>query len=255
MPCPASNRCPPARARRLGVPKIVVEADRGAEKVFEKIAFCLRAHLEQRENLLERFQCVRPKQPAAEEGEEQPKPKRILFYEQSYVYRRSRLQARSPLTLLDIPHSIEFPLLYRNRIYYLGSEEELARVKSEPLKYLRIKDSFPPDFNPRPVVFIIGNAQTGKSALAKLVEKQMGLVRIKISHILADFLTDHICPLTQAASRTLQAGDVLADEVLVDLIIKRTQLADCLNQGWILDGFPKTKQQALLFTQRGLVPT
>eukprot|EP00825_Cyclidium_porcatum_P011085 TRINITY_DN1566_c0_g1_i6.p1 TRINITY_DN1566_c0_g1~~TRINITY_DN1566_c0_g1_i6.p1 ORF type:complete len:1401 (+),score=376.97 TRINITY_DN1566_c0_g1_i6:144-4346(+) len=240
---------------QLGVPKIVIEADRPSDKVFEKILFSLRGNLEMRENLLEKYQCVKPKQPLPEEGEEKPKPKRILYYEQSYVYRKSRLQTRNPLTLLDIPHSKDFPLLYRNRIFYLNSEEELLKVKSEPLKYLQIKESFPPDFNPRPQVFIIGNSQTGKSALAKLLEKQMNLVRIKISHILSEFLTDHICPLTQQAKLILQSGEVLSDDILVDLILKRTQLSDCLNQGWILDGFPKTKQQAQLFTARGIIPT
>ena len=64
------------------------------------------------------------------------KPERLLFYEKSYNYKKSRYHNRNPLSLLDTPFNRQFPVIYRNRIYYLESEKEVEMVKTEPLKYL-----------------------------------------------------------------------------------------------------------------------
>lgn len=42
---------------------------------------------------------------------------------------------------------------------------------------------------------------------------------------------------------------------MVDLIIRRATMADALQRGWVLDGYPQTFQQANLLTQRRIVPT
>jgi adenylate kinase family enzyme len=47
----------------------------------------------------------------------------------------------------------------------------------------------------------------------------------------------------------------LNDETLVALLQKRVQAPDCYSQGFILEDFPRTKSQAVLMSQKGLVPT
>lgn len=53
----------------------------------------------------------------------------------------------------------------------------------------------------------------------------------------------------------MRGGRALPNELVVDLIAKRVQMADALQNGWVLDGYPQTRDQAILLTQKGLVPT
>lgn len=47
----------------------------------------------------------------------------------------------------------------------------------------------------------------------------------------------------------------MEDDMLVSLIIKRVQLKDCQTNGWVLEDFPKTRNQAMFLAKRGIVPT
>lgn len=50
-------------------------------------------------------------------------------------------------------------------------------------------------------------------------------------------------------------GRQLEDDMLVSLVIKRVQMADCTSRGWVLEDFPKTRNQAMFLAKRGVVPT
>jgi len=113
----------------------------------------------------------------------------------------------------------------------------------------------PNDVSFVPKVFLVGKSKTGKSILAKDLEARLGLVRLKLSTILEIFVKEHRCLLTDQALQLLESGESLPDELLIDLVLLRTSMADCLARGWVLDGFPKDKTQAQLFTSRGLVPS
>jgi len=85
---------------------------------------------------------------------------------------------------------------------------------------------------------VIGKSHTGKSGVTKLLSEKLNLVRIKISSILEDFLGDHPYTVSDIAIDHLRNGGTVPDDVLVSLIIKRIQLADCIDNGWVLEGFP-----------------
>lgn len=52
----------------------------------------------------------------------------------------------------------------------------------------------------------------------------------------------------------LRHGKTLLDDHVINLIAKRLQLADCQQNGWILDGLPQNKNQVELLSRRGIVP-
>ena len=117
----------------------------------------------------------------------QPKPFRLDFYEKSYTFKKSRYGNKNALSLLDIPFIREHPLLYRDRIYYFETAEEVEKVAKEPLKYL-VEKCYPKDISVKAIVFVIGSPKTGKSTLAKLIESKLGLVRIKLSTIIEEYV-------------------------------------------------------------------
>ena len=44
------------------------------------------------------------------------------------------------------------------------------------------------------------------------------------------------------------------DASLIDLIARRVNMKDCIQNGWVLDGFPQTRQQSVLMVKKGLNP-
>lgn len=42
---------------------------------------------------------------------------------------------------------------------------------------------------------------------------------------------------------------------MINLLAKRVQYRDCLANGWILEDFPKTRQQAITMARKGLLPS
>src|SRR3546814_17153388 len=49
--------------------------------------------------------------------------------------------------------------------------------------------------------------------------------------------------LGQQAKRVMEAGELMPDEIIIDMIAERIDQPDCRN-GFVLDGFPRTTRQA-----------
>jgi adenylate kinase len=50
-------------------------------------------------------------------------------------------------------------------------------------------------------------------------------------------------------------GKSIDDDVTINLLLKRIAYKDCVLNGWILEDFPKTRNQAVMMTRKGIVPT
>ena len=58
----------------------------------------------------------------------------------------------------------------------------------------------------------------------------------------------------KVASKIRGAGRDLDDLLLVQLIQKRVEMADCASRGWVLEGFPQTRAQAIIMAKKSLLP-
>ncbi|XP_075415199.1 adenylate kinase 8 isoform X2 [Tenrec ecaudatus] len=61
-------------------------------------------------------------------------------------------------------------------------------------------------------------------------------------------------PLTDEARRHYQKSKKVPSRLLVRLIQDRLNDEDCIKRGWILDGIPETREQALLIQTLGITP-
>lgn len=52
-----------------------------------------------------------------------------------------------------------------------------------------------------------------------------------------------------------EQGRDLDDLLLVQLIQKRVEMSDCASKGWVLEGFPHTRAQAILMAKKSLLPS
>ncbi|OQR91136.1 folate-Biopterin Transporter (FBT) family [Thraustotheca clavata] len=107
-------------------------------------------------------------------------------------------------------------------------------------RWLKKKNYFPTRSLPQLV--ICGPPAGGKGALCELLVKQYNVVHLYTGDILrAGLHTD----VGMQAKVFIDAGELVPDQLIIELILNRLRQDDCIARGWLLDGFPRTKEQTL----------
>ena len=91
-------------------------------------------------------------------------------------------------------------------------------------------------------LILFGPPGAGKGTQAKFLIKKFKIPQISTGDILRDEVkikTD----LGRKAKTIMERGELVPDEIIMSIIEKRLAKSDC-NNGFILDGFPRTLKQA-----------
>ena len=91
-------------------------------------------------------------------------------------------------------------------------------------------------------LIFLGAPGAGKGTQAREVSKQFSIPQISTGDILRDAVKKQT-PLGVAAKTKMEAGQLVPDEVVCGIVEERIGEPDC-QQGFILDGFPRTLGQA-----------
>lgn len=91
---------------------------------------------------------------------------------------------------------------------------------------------------------MIGPPGAGKGTQARLLSEKYGYPQISTGDILRE-MAQADTELGKEIKKTLAAGKLVSDEILAQVILTRTSQSDCKN-GYILDGYPRTINQANL---------
>ena len=100
-------------------------------------------------------------------------------------------------------------------------------------------------------LIIIGPAASGKTTLADKVAEKCGCPRIGTGELLHHAITSG-SELGARAKEALDGGGVVPEEMLVELLVARVQATDCVQRGWVLDGFPRTPAEAEMVLAAGV---
>ena len=85
----------------------------------------------------------------------------------------------------------------------------------------------------------------GKGTLSEMLVEKYGYVHISTGDLLRDASKEDT-PLGKKISDMLQSGALVTNEIVFDLLEKRLMKDDTKN-GYILDGFPRTLEQAEMY--------
>jgi len=91
-------------------------------------------------------------------------------------------------------------------------------------------------------LILLGAPGAGKGTQAKKIVAEFGIPQISTGDILRKAVADGT-PLGTEAKKYMEAGKLVPDEVVIGLMKDRLQENDC-KDGFILDGFPRTVEQA-----------
>ncbi|MBR2701261.1 MAG: adenylate kinase [Erysipelotrichaceae bacterium] len=94
-------------------------------------------------------------------------------------------------------------------------------------------------------ILIMGPAGAGKGTMSELIEKHYDVTHISTGDMFREEVKNNT-KLGQKANEYMQAGLLVPDELVIDMVVDRVSRKDCDN-GYLLDGFPRSLIQANVF--------
>lgn len=90
---------------------------------------------------------------------------------------------------------------------------------------------------------LLGPPGAGKGTQADLIKDHFHIPHISTGDMLRSARANRT-PLGQEAEKYMEAGQLVPDEIVVGIVAERLAQSDC-DHGFLLDGFPRTAEQAL----------
>lgn len=133
----------------------------------------------------------------------------------------------SPLTPGILPVVREFPVLYRNHVYFMKDEKERDEFIKTPLLYTQQVASAPWDLKPVPQCVVLGPPRSGKTELAKSLQDNFGVIPLHLRETLEE-LVGIESVLGKKVKSALESGQDISSELAVDAMVYATEKAQCI---------------------------
>lgn len=99
-------------------------------------------------------------------------------------------------------------------------------------------------------IILLGPPGAGKGTQAQLISKEFDIPQISTGDMLRAAIKEG-SELGQIAKSVMDAGQLVSDELIINLVKERISRSDCIN-GCIFDGFPRTIAQAQALADAGV---
>jgi adenylate kinase len=104
-----------------------------------------------------------------------------------------------------------------------------------------------------PKLIIAGAPAAGKGTQCEVIKSKFGVVHLSTGDLLRRAVAD-LTPLGIKVKDFMDNGRLVPDELITDLVCDRLREGDCTQNGWLLDGFPRTAFQADALVSRKIHP-
>mmetsp|Transcript_32105 Transcript_32105/g.48465 ORF Transcript_32105/g.48465 Transcript_32105/m.48465 type:complete len:288 (-) Transcript_32105:749-1612(-) len=102
-----------------------------------------------------------------------------------------------------------------------------------------------------PRLIIAGAPASGKGTQCEIIKEKYGVVHLSTG----DMLRAAVAAGTEVGNQAkdfMDAGKLVPDEVIIGVVKDRLDESDCVESGWLLDGFPRTPAQAEALADAGV---
>lgn len=99
-------------------------------------------------------------------------------------------------------------------------------------------------------IILLGPPGAGKGTQAELICQHFAIPKISTGDMLRAAVSQNT-PIGQSLKKMMEAGGLVSEDVIIELIKERVQQLDCL-PGFLLDGFPRTLHQAEAMVKLGI---
>ncbi|KAK4534591.1 hypothetical protein CDCA_CDCA02G0616 [Cyanidium caldarium] len=130
--------------------------------------------------------------------------------------------------------------------------DSLLRAQPRSADILKLLQLTAPLVRPaRLRIVLAGKPASGKGTQAPLIARRFGMVHISTGNLLRSEIRLG-SELGRAVEATMRRGELVPDELILSVLKKRMMQADCRQCGYILDGFPRTLEQAIAMDEAGI---
>eukprot|EP01064_Diplonema_japonicum_P034419 TRINITY_DN7116_c3_g1_i1.p1 TRINITY_DN7116_c3_g1~~TRINITY_DN7116_c3_g1_i1.p1 ORF type:complete len:287 (+),score=49.61 TRINITY_DN7116_c3_g1_i1:71-862(+) len=127
--------------------------------------------------------------------------------------------------------------------------ELIVHQPEEPLKFLSKVLSSPVVLK----VLLLAPPAGGKKAQGNYIAESFGVVKIDALELLEEEKNRNT-KLGKEIENHMLKGELIPDSVMENLVTTRLQQEDACSRGWLLVGFPRTRNQALALQTAGCLP-
>ncbi|EJK62708.1 hypothetical protein THAOC_16668 [Thalassiosira oceanica] len=102
-----------------------------------------------------------------------------------------------------------------------------------------------------PKLIIAGAPASGKGTQCEIIKDKYGVVHLSTG----DMLRAAVAAGTEVGKQAkdfMDSGKLVPDEVIIGVVKDRLDESDCVEKGWLLDGFPRTPAQAQALADAGV---
>ena len=103
-------------------------------------------------------------------------------------------------------------------------------------------------------IIICGAPASGKGTQCEKIVEKYGVVHISTGDALRAEVRDGT-ELGMQAKEAMESGQLVSDELIINIVKARLDQDDCKTKGWLLDGFPRTGAQAEALAAAGITAT
>ncbi len=93
-------------------------------------------------------------------------------------------------------------------------------------------------------LLIVGKQGSGKGTQCVMLSRYFAAPHISTGEMLRVAVKSQ-SPLGAKVKEIMERGDLIPDDVITEVVASRIGEDDCIERGWILDGFPRTLPQAM----------
>ncbi|XP_068925276.1 adenylate kinase 8 [Petaurus breviceps papuanus] len=127
-------------------------------------------------------------------------------------------------------------------------QELLIHQPEEPIQFML--NHLQRDNDRVPRIFILGPPASGKTTIAMWLCKHLNISLITKQNLIWNEFS-----ILAARAAVIYASELaIPDSLLMKLLKERLEKEECISKGWILDGIPETREQALMIQTSGISP-
>mmetsp|Transcript_29410 Transcript_29410/g.48253 ORF Transcript_29410/g.48253 Transcript_29410/m.48253 type:complete len:218 (+) Transcript_29410:1769-2422(+) len=107
-------------------------------------------------------------------------------------------------------------------------------------------------------MIVMGGPARCKGTQCQAIAEKHGLVHLSTGDMLRQAVSSESSVDNERAphisKNCMEKGLLIPDDIIIRLVLDRLRSPDCKRQGWILDGFPRTSNQARALQNAGIDP-
>ncbi|KAM3832228.1 adenylate kinase 8-like [Vipera latastei] len=140
---------------------------------------------------------------------------------------------------------------YQDCYKAINADQPCVDVFAQALNFVQSRPRSSAPFTPR--ILLLGPPGSGKSLQAALLSQKYGVVNIFFGDLLREKVAGNT-GVGEFIKPFFKMGCPVKDNIALHVLKERLEQDDCHTYGWVLHGFPRDVDQALLFRQIGVEP-